>query len=102
MCRKRSGFYRGLCAGTPLNLGAWLRLGEAEKQAGNQDRAHKILDYVHEQGQRTLRWTWSETLLALDLGNYDLVWGNLNRMIRQQRNTDDALQLASYPFGRQA
>ncbi|MCJ7684525.1 MAG: carbohydrate binding domain-containing protein [Desulfobacteraceae bacterium] len=78
----------------PLNGGAWLRLAEVEKVSGNRDNAREILDYVHRLGGKTLRWTWSETLLALDLGAYPVVWENLNRMIENQRHTANALQLA--------
>jgi len=78
----------------PLKGGAWLALAEAEKANGNREDARKILHYVHGLGKRTLRWTWLETLLALDLGAYPVVWENLNRMIYHQRHTSDALQLA--------
>ncbi|MCF8084614.1 MAG: hypothetical protein K9M96_16125 [Deltaproteobacteria bacterium] len=87
-------FYRLTVSRDPLNLGAWLTLAEAEEQAGNPGQAREILTYVHQQGERTLRWTWSETLLALDLEEYDRVWDNLNRLIKAQRHTNDALQLA--------
>lgn len=78
----------------PLRGGGWLSLAEVEKTSGNRDEAHEILDYVHGLGEKTLRWTWSETLLALDLGAYHVVWENLNRMIENKRHTNDALQLA--------
>lgn len=77
-----------------LQLGAWLSLAQVEKTVGNAGQARKILDYVHEQGRRTLRWTWAETLLALDLEAHDLAWDNLNRLIQHHRQTRDALQLA--------
>ena len=80
--------------GDPLNADAWLGLAEAEKANGNLDAPRKILDYVHGLGKRTLRWTWSETLLAIDLEVYPMVWENLNRMIENRRHTTDALQLA--------
>jgi len=78
----------------PLHGGGWLRLAEAEKANGNQEGAREILDYVHGLGKNTLRWTWAETLLALDLGADSVVWENLNRMIANNRHTADALQLA--------
>ena len=61
---------------------------------GTPDGAREILDYVHAKGKNTLRWTWSETLLALDLEVYPVVWDNLNRMIANNRHTANALQLA--------
>jgi len=78
----------------PLLGGGWLLLAEAEKANGNLDGAREILDYVHALGKNTLRWTWLETLLALDLEVYPVVWDNLNRMIANNRHTTDALQLA--------
>ena len=88
------GLFQKAVMGDPLNADAWLGLAEAEKAVGNRDAARKILDYVHGLGKRTLRWTWSETLLALDLEVYPVVWENLNRMIENKRHTADALQLA--------
>ena len=85
--------YRKAVGVDPLKGRAWLALAEAEKANGNLDGARKILDYVHGLGERTLRWTWSETLLALDLGVYPVVWENLNRMIGNRRHTADSLQL---------
>ena len=85
----------------PLRGGGWLSLAEVEKASGNRDEARKILDYVHGLGERTLRWTWSETLLALDLGAYPVVWENLNRMIENQRHINDALQLADVLLARE-
>jgi len=78
----------------PLNGKGWLQLAEAEKSIGNRETAREILDYVHGLGKNTLRWTWYETLLALDLEVYPVVWENLNRMIENNRHTTDALQLA--------
>ena len=85
----------------PLRGEGWLSLAETEKASGNRDDARKILDYVHGLGERTLRWTWSETLLALDLGAYDMVWENLNRMIGNHRHSADALQLADVLLARE-
>ena len=85
----------------PLRGGGWLSLAEVEKASGNRDEARKILDYVHGLGERTLRWTWSETLLALDLGAYPVVWENLNRMIENKRHINDALQLADVLLARE-
>jgi len=87
-------FFRNSVNRDPLNGRAWLLLAEVEKVSGNRDGAREILDYVHGLGEKTLRWIWSETLLALDLGVYSVVWGNLNRMIANNRHTADALQLA--------
>ena len=87
-------FFQNAVSLDPLNGGAWLGLAEAENADGNQDGAREILDYVHGLGKKTLRWTWSETLLALDLGVYPVVWENLNRMIANNRHTTDALQIA--------
>jgi len=86
--------FRKAVSGDPLNGTALLGLAETEKANGNREGARKILDYVHGLGENTLRWAWSETLLALDLGAYDMVWENLNRMIENDRHTNDALQLA--------
>ena len=88
------GLFRKAVSGDPLNGTALLALAEAEKTIGNREGARKILDYVHGLGKKTLRWTWSETLLALDLSAYPVVWENLNRMIENNRHTNDALQLA--------
>ncbi|EFK09182.1 conserved hypothetical protein [delta proteobacterium NaphS2] len=88
------GFFQKAVMGDPLKAGAWLGLAEAEKANGNRDVPRKILDYVHGLGKSTLRWTWSETLLAIDLEVYPMVWENLNRMIENKRRTADALQLA--------
>lgn len=85
----------------PLRGGGWLSLAEVEKASGNRDEAREILDYVHGLGEKTLRWTWSETLLALDLGAYPVVWENLNRMIENQRHTNNALQLADVLLARE-
>lgn len=85
----------------PLNGRGWLRLAEAESASGNREAARKILDYVHGLGKNTLRWTWSETLLALDLEVYPVVWENLNRMIANNRHTADALQLADMLLARE-
>ncbi|MBW2707670.1 MAG: hypothetical protein JRD04_00025 [Deltaproteobacteria bacterium] len=86
--------FRNAVSRDPLNGGAWLRLAEAEKAGGNREVARKILDFVHGLGKNTLRWTWAETLLALDLSSDSVVWENLNRMIENNRHTADALQLA--------
>ncbi|MCG6879976.1 MAG: hypothetical protein LJE96_12630, partial [Deltaproteobacteria bacterium] len=59
------GLFQKAVMGDPLKAGAWLGLAEAEKANGNRDAPRKILDYVHGLGKRTLRWTWSETLLAV-------------------------------------
>lgn len=88
------GLFSKAVMGDPLKAGAWLGLAEAEKADGNRDAPRKILDYVHGVGKRTLRWTWSETLLAIDLEVYPMVWENLNRLIENKRHTADALQLA--------
>ena len=88
------GFYRRAVQADPLEGRGWIRLAEAEKDNGNRETALGILAYVHSLGKRTLRWTWGETLLALDLKDMDKVWENLNRLIAQNRQTGDALQLA--------
>ena len=86
--------FQGAVSLDPLRGDGWLSLAEVEKASGNRGDARKILGYVHGLGEKTLRWTWSETLLALDLGVYSVVWENLNRMIENHRRTTDALQLA--------
>lgn len=87
-------FLRSALSRDPLIGSGWLLLAEAENANGNPDGAREILEYVHALGKNTLRWTWSETLLALDLGVYPVVWENLNRMIANNRHTANALQLA--------
>ncbi len=87
-------FFKSALHKDPLIGKGWLFMGEVEKESGNREQARRIVEYVHGLGKRTLRWTWSETLLALDLGLDSVVWKNLNRMIENQRRTADALQLA--------
>jgi len=93
--------FRNAVSRDPLNGGGWLRLAEAEKAGGNREVAREILDYVHGLGKNTLRWTWAETLLALDLDADSVVWENLNRMIENNRHTADALQLADVLLARE-
>ena len=93
--------FRNAVSRDPLNGEGWLRLAEAQKAGGNREVAREILDYVHGLGKNTLRWTWAETLLALDLGADSVVWENLNRMIENNRHTADALQLADVLLARE-
>ena len=79
----------------PLLGGGWLLLAEGGKGQWEPGWGSRYFsNYVHVLGENTLRWTWLETLLALDLEVYPVVWDNLNRMVANNRHTADALQLA--------
>ena len=87
--------------GDPMDIGAWLRLAEAEQTLGRADRALEILALTDQLTKGVLRWKWTQTLLAQELGAENIFWGNINFLIRKNRKTSDALQLAELQAGMQ-
>jgi hypothetical protein len=77
--------FRQVVVRDPLYMDAWLKLAEAEIEAGNEDLARKIGAFCHTKISRVLRWKQSHTLLAHDLAMQDIFRHNLNYLVDRKK-----------------
>jgi hypothetical protein len=77
----------------PLFMDAWLKLAEAEIEAGNAGLARKISAFCHTKITQVLRWKQPQTLLAHDLGMQDIFRHNLNYLVDHNKYISDIFYL---------
>ncbi len=76
-----------------FNIDAWLKLAQAEIALGNSNTAHTILQFSNKLTRNIFRWKWEQTLLANELGIKDLLFGNINFLVKHGQKVQDAFQL---------
>lgn len=85
--------YRKVVVRDPLFMDAWLKLAEAEIEAGNAGLARKIAAFCHTKISQVLRWKQSHTLLAHDLGMQKIIRHNLNYLVDRNKSLSDVFYL---------
>ena len=93
-----AGFFRQAVSQDVFLMDAWLKLAEAEALMGNPEKAQEILTFTDSRTARVLRWKWSQTLLAHELGMDDIFSGNINYLIAHGKMLQDAFQLLDTHF----
>jgi hypothetical protein len=91
-CRA-AGLFRQVVVRDPLYMDAWLKLAEAEDEAGNEKLARKIAAFCDTKISQVLRWKQSHTLLAHDLGMQDIFRHNLNYLVEHKKWLPDIFYL---------
>jgi tetratricopeptide (TPR) repeat protein len=80
-------------------IDAWLKRAEVEVQRGELEPARRMLMMVAGLTQEVLRWKWDEALLARESGLEDVFTANLNTLITEGRQVNDALWLMETHVG---
>ena len=86
-------FFREAAMQDVLFVDAWLKLAQTEIVMGNPDKAQIILQLLDKLTRNIYRWKWEQTLLANELGMENLLFGNINYMIKHGKKILDAFQL---------
>lgn len=86
-------FFRKTVKQDGLFVDAWLKLAQAEIVLENPGKAKEILEFLDGLARNIFRWKWEQVLLANDLGMDDLVFGNINFMVKHGKKVQDAFQL---------
>jgi hypothetical protein len=92
-------FFRTAIAKNPLYVAAWLKLAQAEASTGNREKAREILSFTSRLTDRVLKWKWPQALLANELGMGDIFLRNLNHLISQGKEIQNAFQLLDIHAG---
>jgi hypothetical protein len=85
--------FRQVVMRDPLFMDAWLKLAEAEIEAGNADLAREIAAFCHMKIAQVLRWKPSHTLLAHDLGMQAVFRHNFNYLVHRKKWLSDVFYL---------
>ncbi len=95
-------FFRQVVSQDVLFLDAWLRLAETEAAAGREAQAIGILRFTTDMTGQILRWKWSQSLLARELGVDEAFYRNMNHLLSRKVLEQDALQLLHTHLGGEA
>jgi hypothetical protein len=91
-------FFRQAASQDVFFLDAWLRLAEAEAMMGRGQRSRDILLFTTHLTESVFRWKWPQILLARELGEEEIFYGNLNYLLSLRKLQQDALQLLHIHF----
>ena len=80
-------------------MDAWLKLAQVEIVLGRQDQARSILKYSDALTRNVFRWKWDQILLANELGMEDLVFHNINFLVKHGKKLQDAFQVLDTLMG---
>jgi hypothetical protein len=86
-------FFRKAAIQDVLFVDAWLKLAQSEMILGNPDKAKTILQFLDKLTRNIFRWKWEQILLANELGIDDLLFDNINYMIKNGKKVQDSFQL---------
>ena len=80
----------------PSYVPAWLSLAEVNNDLGQKEKAYAILNHVDRLTAGLKRWRWDKALTAYQLGQVELLPGELRYIVAELAGKDrnDALQLA--------
>jgi len=80
----------------PFYVPAWLSLAELKNDIGEKKQAAEVLDYADSLTQGLHRWRWDKALVAYELGETDMLPGELSYIIEDipGKPRADALQLS--------
>ena len=85
-------FFRKAAMQDVLFVDAWLKLAQAERILGHTDKAKTILQFLNKLTRNIFRWKWEQTLLANELEMDDLLFENINYMIKKGKKVLDSFQ----------
>lgn len=90
---RAAALFRQVVIRDPLFMDAWLKLAEAEKDAGNENLARRITAFCDTKISQVLRWKQSHTLLAHELAMQDIFRHNLNYLVARRKRLSDIFYL---------
>jgi hypothetical protein len=86
-------FFRRAVRENIFYMDAWLKLAQAETVLGRPDQARSILKFSDALIRNVFRWKWDQILLANELGMEDIVFHNINFLVKHGKKLRDAFQL---------
>ena len=95
-------FFRQAASQDVYFLDAWLRLAEAEAVTGRAEKSRDILMFTSDLTDHVYRWKWPQMLLARELDEEEIFYGNTNYLLSHRKLTQDVLQLLHSHVGADA
>ena len=92
-------FFRQAVREKIFYMDAWLKLAQVETVLGRPDQARSILKYSDALTRNVFRWKWDQILLANELGMEDLVFHNINFLVKHGKKLQDAFQVLDTLMG---
>jgi len=86
-------FFRRAVRGNIFYMDAWLKLAQAETVLERPDQARSILKFSDARTRNVFRWKWDQILLSNELGMEDIVFHNINFLVKHGKKLQDAFQL---------
>ena len=80
-------------------MDAWLKLAQVEIVLGRPDQARSILKYSDALTRNVFRWKWDQILLANELGMEEIVFHNINFLVKHGKKLQDAFQVLDTLMG---
>ncbi|MBW1970650.1 MAG: tetratricopeptide repeat protein, partial [Deltaproteobacteria bacterium] len=86
-------FFRQAVRGNIFYMDAWLELAQAETVLERPDQARSILKFSDGLTRNVYRWKWDQILLANELGMEEIVFHNINFLVKHGKKLQDAFQV---------
>jgi hypothetical protein len=86
-------FFRQAVTQDILFLEAWLKLAECEADMRRNQNAGAILAFTTDMTDGVFRWKWSQMMLARELGQETVFYGNINDLLQKNELQQNALQI---------
>ena len=92
-------FFRQAVRENIFYMDGWLKLAQAETVLERPDQARSILKFSDALTRNVFRWKWDQILLANELGMEDIVFHNINFLVKHGKKLQDAFQLLDTLLG---
>ncbi|MBW2192895.1 MAG: tetratricopeptide repeat protein [Deltaproteobacteria bacterium] len=92
-------FFRQAVRENIFYMDAWLKLAQAETVLERPDQAQSILKFSDALTRNVFRWKWDQILLANELGMEEIVFHNINFLVKHGKKLQDAFQLLDTLLG---
>ena len=92
-------FFRQAVREKIFYMDAWLKLAQVEIVLGRPDQARSILKYSDALTRNVFRWKWDQILLANELGMEEIVFHNINFLVKHGKKLQDAFQVLDTLMG---
>ncbi len=86
-------FFRRAVQENIFYMDAWLKLAQAETVLERPDQARSILQFSDAWTRNVFRWKWDQILLANELGMEEIVFHNINFLVKHGKKLRDAFQV---------